>query len=292
MTPFVGRVSGTVLTALADLLEQHGSTRLRTTPHQKLVLLDISEEHVESLITALDALGLAARPSLFRRSHHRVHRHRVLQARHRRDQADRHRCRARTREAPRRPRPAAADQPARQRMPELLRPHPDRRHRPQGSARSPTATAAGARLPGAPRRRARLASAATKPASAAPCGASRSPPTTSPTTSSASSAASSASAATPRRSPTGRTAPTRRHSSEFSNPVHRRAAHPDAPPLPTDDPNAPLAEQLRTLAEPAAAELERCLRRAADRLGRRELRHQRRRGRLLDGGCGAAAARR
>lgn len=68
VTPFVGRVSGTVLTALADLLEQHGSSRLRTTPHQKIVLLDISEENVEPLITALDALGLAARPSLFRRS--------------------------------------------------------------------------------------------------------------------------------------------------------------------------------------------------------------------------------
>jgi len=68
VTPFVGRVSGTMLTTLADLLEQHGSGRLRTTPHQKLVLLDISEEHVEPLITALDALGLAARPSLFRRT--------------------------------------------------------------------------------------------------------------------------------------------------------------------------------------------------------------------------------
>ncbi len=68
VTPFVGRVSGTMLTGLADLLEQHGSTRLRTTPHQKIVLLDISEENVEPLITALDALGLAARPSLFRRS--------------------------------------------------------------------------------------------------------------------------------------------------------------------------------------------------------------------------------
>lgn len=32
------------------------------------MLLDIAEEHVEELITALDKLGLAARPSLFRRS--------------------------------------------------------------------------------------------------------------------------------------------------------------------------------------------------------------------------------
>jgi len=68
VAPLVGRVAGPLLTGLADLLEEHGSFRLRTTPHQKLVLLDIAEEHVEPLITALDELGLAARPSLFRRS--------------------------------------------------------------------------------------------------------------------------------------------------------------------------------------------------------------------------------
>ncbi|TFC05038.1 nitrite/sulfite reductase [Cryobacterium mannosilyticum] len=68
VTPFVGRVSGPTLLSLAALLEANGSTRLRTTPHQKLVLLDIPEENVEALIVALDEIGLAARPSLFRRS--------------------------------------------------------------------------------------------------------------------------------------------------------------------------------------------------------------------------------
>ena len=68
VTPIVGRVSGSMLTSLADLLERHGSARLRTTPHQKLVLLDIDESRVEPLISALDELGLSARPSLFRRS--------------------------------------------------------------------------------------------------------------------------------------------------------------------------------------------------------------------------------
>jgi sulfite reductase (ferredoxin) len=67
VTPFVGRVSGSLLTGLADLLENHGSERLRTTPHQKLVLLDIPEADVETLVSELDALGLSARPSLFRR---------------------------------------------------------------------------------------------------------------------------------------------------------------------------------------------------------------------------------
>ncbi|MUN06389.1 nitrite/sulfite reductase [Agromyces luteolus] len=66
-TPIVGRVSGPTLTKLADLVEAHGSTRLRTTPHQKVVILDIPEERVESLIAGLDELGLQARPSLIRR---------------------------------------------------------------------------------------------------------------------------------------------------------------------------------------------------------------------------------
>lgn len=66
-TPIVGRVSGTTLALLADLIEEHGSTRLRTTPHQKVVILDIPEDRVESLVAGLDELGLQARPSLIRR---------------------------------------------------------------------------------------------------------------------------------------------------------------------------------------------------------------------------------
>lgn len=66
-TPIVGRVSGTTLARLADLIEEHGSTRLRTTPHQKVVILDIPEDRVDSLVAGLDELGLQARPSLIRR---------------------------------------------------------------------------------------------------------------------------------------------------------------------------------------------------------------------------------
>ncbi len=68
VAPIVGRVSGTTLAKLADVIEAHGSTRLRTTPHQKLVVLDVEEDQVEPLVEALDALGLAARPSVFRRN--------------------------------------------------------------------------------------------------------------------------------------------------------------------------------------------------------------------------------
>lgn len=67
VAPLVGRVSGTTLAAIADVLEAHGSTRLRTTPHQKLVVLDIPESDVDDVINELDALGLSARPGSFHR---------------------------------------------------------------------------------------------------------------------------------------------------------------------------------------------------------------------------------
>ena len=66
--PAVGRVSGTTLIALADLVEQQGSARVRLTPHQKVVVLDVPAEAVESLVAGLDGLGLKARPSAFRRT--------------------------------------------------------------------------------------------------------------------------------------------------------------------------------------------------------------------------------
>ena len=68
VTPIVGRISGSGLIRLAEILEANGSRRLRTTPHQKLVLLDIPEDRVEAVIAAVDDIGLSARPSAFRRS--------------------------------------------------------------------------------------------------------------------------------------------------------------------------------------------------------------------------------
>jgi sulfite reductase (ferredoxin) len=67
VAPVVGRVSGRLLTQLAGLAEAHGSTRVRTTPHQKLLVLDVAEERLDSLVAGLDHLGLSARPSPFRR---------------------------------------------------------------------------------------------------------------------------------------------------------------------------------------------------------------------------------
>ena len=63
-----GRVSGETLVALADLAEAHGSHRLRTTPMQKILVLDVAPEQVDSLVAGAEALDLSARPDAWRRS--------------------------------------------------------------------------------------------------------------------------------------------------------------------------------------------------------------------------------
>ena len=68
LAPTVGRVSGTTLARLADIAEQHGSQRVRTTPHQKLVVLDVPADRVDSLVDAAAELGLRAKPGTFRRN--------------------------------------------------------------------------------------------------------------------------------------------------------------------------------------------------------------------------------
>ncbi|KAA1245948.1 nitrite/sulfite reductase [Mycobacterium simiae] len=68
VAPIAGRVSGTILAAVADLAEQAGSDRIRFTPYQKLVILDIPDDKLEVTITGLEALGLHSRPSRWRRN--------------------------------------------------------------------------------------------------------------------------------------------------------------------------------------------------------------------------------
>ncbi|MFD7615037.1 nitrite/sulfite reductase [Streptomyces sp. NPDC059828] len=65
--PRVGRVDGTTLTKIAELAERHGSGRLRTTAEQKMLVLDVTEPQVESLVAGLEALDLRVNPSPFRR---------------------------------------------------------------------------------------------------------------------------------------------------------------------------------------------------------------------------------
>ncbi|RFU85035.1 nitrite/sulfite reductase [Streptomyces triticagri] len=65
--PRVGRVDGATLTKIAEVAGEHGSSRLRTTAEQKMIVLDVEEQQVDSLVSALEALDLRVRPSSFRR---------------------------------------------------------------------------------------------------------------------------------------------------------------------------------------------------------------------------------
>jgi sulfite reductase (ferredoxin) len=68
VAPIAGRVSGTILSAVADLAEQAGSDRIRFTPYQKLVILDVPDDKLNDLIAGVEALGLQSRPSHWRRN--------------------------------------------------------------------------------------------------------------------------------------------------------------------------------------------------------------------------------
>jgi sulfite reductase (ferredoxin) len=64
----VGRVSGTLLTRLADLVDKHGVDGVRLTAYQKLVILGVDGDRVAELLDDLEVIGLTARPSNWRRS--------------------------------------------------------------------------------------------------------------------------------------------------------------------------------------------------------------------------------
>ncbi len=68
VAPIAGRVSGTILSKVADLAEAAGSDRIRFTPYQKLVILDVADDKLDALRAGLDALGLPSTPSLWRRN--------------------------------------------------------------------------------------------------------------------------------------------------------------------------------------------------------------------------------
>ncbi|WP_406270389.1 nitrite/sulfite reductase [Actinacidiphila glaucinigra] len=65
--PRVGRVDGATLSKIAELAEAHGSGRLRTTVEQKMIVLDVGLDRVDSLVAGLESLDLQVRPSPFRR---------------------------------------------------------------------------------------------------------------------------------------------------------------------------------------------------------------------------------
>jgi sulfite reductase (ferredoxin) len=68
VAPPAGRTSGSTLVGVAKAAEDAGSSRVRLTPYQKILVLDVPPEQVDALTGALDDLGLPARPSVFRRA--------------------------------------------------------------------------------------------------------------------------------------------------------------------------------------------------------------------------------
>jgi sulfite reductase (ferredoxin) len=65
--PIAGRVSGSTLVEVAKAVERTGSGRVRLTPQQKLVVLDVPEAEVPALQADLAKLGLQTEPSPWRR---------------------------------------------------------------------------------------------------------------------------------------------------------------------------------------------------------------------------------
>jgi sulfite reductase (ferredoxin) len=65
--PVAGRVSGSTLVEVAKAAERVGSNRVRLTPQQKLVVLDVAPAEVPALRAELAKLGLQTEPSPWRR---------------------------------------------------------------------------------------------------------------------------------------------------------------------------------------------------------------------------------
>ena len=68
VAPTVGRVSGSLLVRLADLIERYGVAGARLTPYQKIVLVGVDRAVLDDLLTDLDTIGLSARPSAWRQN--------------------------------------------------------------------------------------------------------------------------------------------------------------------------------------------------------------------------------
>ena len=68
VAPSVGRISGTLLVQLADLIEEYGVAGARLTAYQKIVLIGVDADKVAPLSARLDAIGLSTKPSNWRQN--------------------------------------------------------------------------------------------------------------------------------------------------------------------------------------------------------------------------------
>ncbi|WP_304441538.1 nitrite/sulfite reductase [Demequina sp. NBRC 110053] len=68
VAPVAGRVSGEKLLEIARIAESVGSDRIRLTPLQKILVLDIPEDRVSEVVNGLRALELESEPGEFHRN--------------------------------------------------------------------------------------------------------------------------------------------------------------------------------------------------------------------------------
>jgi sulfite reductase (ferredoxin) len=68
VAPVVGRISGTLLVSLAEVMEEFGIEGARLTPYQKIVLIGARPDVVDALLDRLDEIGLPGRPSNWRQN--------------------------------------------------------------------------------------------------------------------------------------------------------------------------------------------------------------------------------
>ena len=66
--PVAGRISGTLLNRLGDLVEEYAAAGVRLTAYQKLVVLGVAEDRFAAFVEALEGIGLTASPGNWRRN--------------------------------------------------------------------------------------------------------------------------------------------------------------------------------------------------------------------------------
>ncbi|GGF36622.1 ferredoxin--nitrite reductase [Marmoricola endophyticus] len=68
VAPTVGRISGSTLTGLADVVERFGADGIRLTAYQKIVVIGVDADKVEDFTEAVEEIGLTPRPSNWRQN--------------------------------------------------------------------------------------------------------------------------------------------------------------------------------------------------------------------------------
>jgi sulfite reductase (ferredoxin) len=68
IAPTVGRVNGTMLSGLADLVERYAAAGARLTPLQKIVVIGVDPADADAFVADVEKIGLSARPSGWRRN--------------------------------------------------------------------------------------------------------------------------------------------------------------------------------------------------------------------------------